>query len=189
MYLLDAAFGIVAVILLVLFAIMYNALVTLRNNVNKAWSNIDVLLEKRHDLIGKLVDTVKGYMKYEKTVLVEVTEMRTAWADVQGSRDRQAKIDASNDITDTLRELFADVEGYPELKADQAFAGLQKALVEIENEIADRREFYNDSVNEFNIKMQVVPYSLFSRLLGYAPLPFFKADGEARKPVKRGVAI
>lgn len=187
MDLLIIALGMLALIVGGLFIIIYNTLITLRNNVNKAWSNIDVLLQKRHDLIGKLVDTTKGYMKYEKTVLVKLTQMRTAWENVEGSQDRQAKIGASNQISGTLKTLFANTENYPDLKADQSFAALQQALVQIENEIADRREFYNDSVNEFNIKITVVPYDIFSGLLGYRPLPFFQTQNESKQPVNVSV--
>jgi LemA protein len=155
----------------------------LKNNVSKAWANIDVLLEKRHDLIGKLVDTVKGYMKYEKTVLTKLTAMRTSWAGVQGNDNVQNKIDTSNQITGTLKTLFADVENYPDLKADGTFLELQKALEEIENEIADRREFYNDTVNEYNIKIKVIPFNFFSRMLHYTPQPFFQAPEEAKQVV------
>jgi LemA protein len=165
------------------FFIIYNSLVVVRNNVNKAWSDIDVLLEKRYDLIGNLVSTVKGYMKYEKSVLVQVTAMRMAWSNVQGN-NVQDKMDTSNQISNTLKTLFADVENYPDLKADQTFMQLQNALVDIENQIADRREYYNDSVNIYNIKISIIPNNLFAGSLGFRPLSLFKAPEEAEQVVK-----
>ncbi len=177
-------FGIIVVVLLGVIVIIYNTLVSLKNNVGKAWADIDVLLEKRYDLIGKLVDVVKGYAKYEKSVLVQITNLRTAWSGVQDSTDATDKMSASNQISQGLRTLFANVENYPNLKADDTFLQLQKALVEIEGEIAGRREFYNDSVNEFNIKIKVVPYVFFSNAMGYKPFAFFQAADEAKNPVK-----
>jgi LemA protein len=182
------AISLIAIIAGVMFILIYNALITLRNNVNKAWANIDVLLQKRYDLISKLVDTVKGYMSYERTVLVRVTAMRTAWINVQDAKSKEDKMTASNQITNSLKTLFADVEGYPDLKADQTFVTLQKELIEVEDEIADRREFYNDTVNEFNTRMTIVPYSLFSGLLGYSLLPFFNAPDEAKVPVNVNIS-
>jgi LemA protein len=172
-----------AVIFAVVLVIIYNALVTLSNKVNKAWANIDVLLQKRHDLISKLADTVKGYMEYEQTLLVKVTAMRTAWINVQDDKNRQDKITASNQITNSVKILLAEVENYPDLKANQTFVALQKELIAVEDEIATKREAYNDTVNEFNTEMTVVPYNLFSGLFGYSTLPFFNAPDEAKAPV------
>ena len=182
---MDLILDIVIVLIITLvgvFIIIFNTLVMLRNNVRKAWANIDVLLQKRHDLIGRLVETVKGYMQYEKTLLVKITELRTSWVEVQEG-DIQKKMNASNQITNTLKTLFANIENYPNLKADETFQELQKAIIQIENEIADRREFYNDTVNEYNIKIKIIPYTFFSGLLKYEPLPFFQAPEEAREPV------
>lgn len=178
-----AGFVLVCVVLAGLFILIYNNLIRLRNNVNKAWANIDVLLQKRYDLIGNLVNTVKGYMAYEKTLLVKLTAMRTSWANVQEDDNRDNKIAASNQITTTLKTLFADVENYPDLKADQTFATLQQQLIQIEDQIADRREFYNDTVNEYNINIKIIPYDLFARLMGYTPIQFFQAPDAARQPV------
>lgn len=174
---------IVLVIIAGALIIIYNALVSLRNNVNKAWSNIDVLLQKRHDLIGNLVEVVKGYQRYEKTLLVKLTDMRTSWAGVQQSGDVKQKISASNQITGALKTMFANVENYPDLKADNNFMQLQQSLVDIENQIAERREFYNDTVNEYNTKIMVVPFVFFADILGYRALPYFQAAGEARNVV------
>ncbi len=164
----------IAIALLGMAIIIYNVLIALRNNVRKAWANIDVLLEKRHDLISRLVDVVKGYEKYERTVLVQVTAMRTEWMQIQNVPDVKAKMKTSNQISQALKSLFADVENYPDLKADRTFLELQQAITEMENQIADRREFYNDTVNTYNIKIQIFPFVLFSSLLEYKPLPFFQ---------------
>jgi LemA protein len=180
---LIAGLVIVAVVLVGLFIIIYNNLIRLRNNVNKAWANIDVLLQKRHDLIGNLVNTVKGYMKYEKSVLVKVTAMRTAWANVQNDDNRDSKMVASNQISGALKTLFANVENYPELKADSTFMNLQHELVQIEDEIADRREFYNDTVNEYNIRIKIIPYDFFSGMMGYKAMPFFQTPDNEKQPV------
>jgi LemA protein len=171
-----------------IFVIIFNTLVMLRNNVRKAWANIDVLLQKRHDLIGRLVETVKGYMQYEKTLLVKITALRTSWTDAQEQDDVQKKMNTSNQITNTLKTLFANVENYPALKADETFIELQKAITQMEDEIADRREFYNDTVNEYNIKIKIIPYLFFSGILKYERLPFFQAPEEARQPVSSKIS-
>jgi LemA protein len=180
---LTSGIVIVAVVLGGLFVLVYNNLIRLRNNVNKAWANVDVLLQKRHDLIGNLLNTVKGYMKYEKTVLVKVTAMRTAWANVQNDDSRDSKMAAANQISGSLKSLFADVEAYPDLKADSSFITLQQELVQIEDEIADRREFYNDTVNEYNINIKIIPYDFFAGLLGYRQMQFFQVPDSEKKPV------
>ena len=183
MSLLLTTIGIVLVVVAGIFFIIYNTLITVRNNVSKAWANIDVLLEKRHDLIGNLVNTVKGYTQYERSVLVQVTELRTSWAKVQNDQNTQKKIDTSNQISSTLKTLFANVENYPQLKADQTFLELMKNLTEIEDQIADRREFYNDTVNEYNIKIKVIPFDIFAGMLKYQPMQFFQAPADEREPV------
>lgn len=175
--------GIVIVIFLAVLVVIYNTLVRLRNNIRKAWANIDVLLEKRYDLIGKLVDTVKGYEQYERTLLVQITSLRTSWSNVQGDTNTQNKMTTSNQISQTLKTLFANVENYPNLKADQTFLELQQALVSIENQIADRREFYNDTVNEYNIKISVIPFVFFSGMLKYSRMQFFEAPEASRGEV------
>ena len=180
--------GVVLVVLAGIFVIIYNTLITLKNNVNKAWSNIDVLLQKRYDMISKLVEAVKGYMKYEKTLLVSLTSLRNAWMNVQDDKNVQNKIDASNNITTGLKTILATVENYPNLKADNTIIDLQRALIEVENKIADTREFYNDTVNEYKIKIKVIPYLFFSGILHYNSLPFFEAPKEAEEPVSTTIS-
>lgn len=183
---IEIIIGALAAIAVVVFLIVYNSLVEVKNNVSRAWANIDVLLEKRHDLIGKLVDTVKGYEAYEKTVLVKITSLRTAWSQVQNS-SVEDKMGTSNQISTALKSIFAVSENYPDLKADQVFLELQKALEDIENQIADRREFYNDSVNQYNIRTQTIPYNAFAKMLGYKAMSFFKAPAGAEEPVNANV--
>ncbi|MCP4566199.1 MAG: LemA family protein [FCB group bacterium] len=160
---------------------IYNSLIRLKNNIKKAWSNIDVLLKQRHDELTKLMNTVKGYMKYEEGVLTKVTEARTAFMKAQTIGD---KAKADNMMTSTLKSLFAVAENYPELKADRSFAQFQNRISEIENQIADRREFYNDSVNTFNIRIEQIPDMFVARMLGYTPRELFQADESDRADVE-----
>lgn len=160
---------------------IYNSLVRLKNNIKKAWSNIDVLLKQRHDELTKLMNTVKGYMKHEEGVLTKITQARTAFMDAQSVGD---KVKADNMMTSTLKSLFAVAENYPELKADRSFAQFQSRISEIENQIADRREFYNDSVNTFNIRIEQIPDLFVARMLGYAARELFQADESDRADVE-----
>ena len=167
------AFALVALIAIVLAFLVYNNLIRLRNNVTRAWSNVDVLLEKRHDLISNLIVVVKEYEQYEKTLLFQLTQIRDSWNAVKDNGDISSKIETSSSISGSMKTLFADVENYPDLKANTTFTELQKALVEVENEIADSRQFYNDSIKLYNTNIAVVPYSLFANVLHYAPMPYF----------------
>ncbi len=180
--------GIAALIVLALLAFIligwfvgiYNSLVRLKNNIKKAWSNIDVLLKQRHDELTKLLNTVKGYMQHEKSVLTQVTEARTAFMNAQSVGE---KAQADNMMTGALKTLFAVSENYPELKADRSFQQFQGRISEIENQIADRREFYNDSVNTYNIRIQQIPDVFIARMLGYTAEELFKAAEEDRRDV------
>ncbi len=177
--------GIAAILIVVVFigwfVGIYNSLVRLKNNIQKAWSNIDVLLKQRHDELTKLLSTVKGYMKHEEGVLTKVTEARTAFMNAQSVGD---KAKADNMMSSTLKSLFAVAENYPELKADRSFAQFQGRISDIENQIADRREFYNDSVNTFNIRIEQIPDVFIARMLGYTRKELFKADEADRQDVK-----
>jgi len=173
--------GLVAVILIGYFISIYNSLIRLKNNIKKAWSNIDVLLKQRHDELTKLLKTVKGYMEYEKDVLTRVTEARTAFLNAKGVAD-QARAD--NMMAGALKSLFAVAENYPELKANQSFIQFQSRISEIENQIADRREFYNDSVNTFNIRIEQIPHVFIARMLGYTPRELFKVAEADRADVE-----
>lgn len=187
MILLEIGLALVVIILLGLFVVIYNTLVMLKNNINKAWANIDVLLQQRHDEIGKLVDTVKGYKNYEQSVLTQVTALRTQWASIPPN-DVQGKMAASNGISAALKTMFATVENYPDLKADASFLDLQHQITVLETEIADRREFYNDTVNQFNIKIAVIPYNFFAGMFHYTTQPLFQVPGEDRQDVKIDVS-
>lgn len=159
---------------------VYNGIIRLRNNIDKAWSNIDVLLKQRSDLIPNLVSAVKGYMKHEKGVLTEITRLRTSV--LSGSPAEKAN--ASEKISESLKTLFAVAEDYPKLRASENFLDLQNKLSAIENQIADRREFYNDSVLLFNTRIQVLPDSIVASLLGMKPREYFSAKGAEKKLVE-----
>ena len=159
----------VALLLIVLvfvgyFFVVYNGLVRLKNNIKKSLGNIDVLLKQRNDELPKLVDTVKGYMKYEKGVLTEVTKARTS---MMRATTIPQKAKADGMLTNALKSLFAVAENYPKLEANASFIQLQSRISGIENELADRREFYNDSANEYNIRIQSFPDTIVARMLGY----------------------
>ena len=161
---------------------IYNALVRMRNNISKSWANIDVILKQRTDEIPKLVDSVKGYMKHEEGVLTKVTQARTKFLDAQTV---QEKAKANNMITDALKSLFAVAENYPTLKANESFLQLQSRISGLENELADRREFYNDSVNEYNIKIDSFPDLIVARMMGYTqPETMFEVDESDKNDVK-----
>ena len=173
--------ALVIVVFIGWFVGIYNSLVRLKNNIQKAWSNIDVLLKQRHDELSKLLDTVKGYMKHEREVLTKITEARTAFMNAQSVSD---KARADNMMTSTLKSLFAVAENYPELKADRSFTQLQGRVSEIEDQIADRREFYNDSVNTFNIRIEQIPDVFIARMLGYTRKELFKVDEADRRDIE-----
>ncbi len=160
---------------------IYNRLITLRNNIDGAWSNIDVLLKQRSDLIPNLVETVKGYKKYEKQVLEDVTKMRTSMLSAQ---TLSAKAKASDALSSTLKTLFATTENYPQLQASQNFLDLQKQLSAIENQIAERREFYNESVLMYNTRIHSVPDTLIASSLSMKDKEYFKATSDEEKPVQ-----
>ncbi|MEW6035933.1 MAG: LemA family protein [Candidatus Micrarchaeota archaeon] len=160
---------------------IYNGLVSLRNNMDKAWANIDVLLKQRSDLIPNLVEAVKGYMKYEKGTLEELTKLRTA---MMGAKSPHEKAAASEGISAALKTIFAVSENYPKLQASENFMELQKQLSAIENQIADRREFYNDSVMLFNTRIHSLPDMLFASMMGMKDRDYFKVAEEEKKVVE-----
>jgi LemA protein len=165
------------VILLVLWLVFtYNSLVTLRNRTQEAWSEIDVELKRRHDLIPNLVQTVQGYMQHERGTLEAVTNAR-AGAVAAGATGDPAKIGAAeNMLTQSLRSLFAVSENYPDLKAISAFTNLQEQLTATEDKIEFSRRFYNGNVRDYNIKLQTLPTSLIAGVLGFKAFGFFQAD-------------
>jgi LemA protein len=171
----------VAVVLVLYVIVQYNALVRLRNRIESAWSQIDVQLQRRYDLIPNLVETVKGYAEHEKGVLESVTEARAQAIDAQGPA-QQAQ--AENMITSALKSLFAVAEAYPDLKANQNFLALQEELSGTEGKIAYARQFYNDSVQSYNTKIQSVPTNLIAGPFGFREREYFEADDTNRGPVQ-----
>src|SRR6202163_5019770 len=175
---MGALWIVIAIVVLVLIWVVlsYNGLVTLRNRTQEAWSEIDVELKRRHDLIPNLVQTVQGYMGHERGTLEAVTNAR-AGAVAAGASGDPAKIGASeNMLTQSLRSLFAVSENYPELKAIAAFTNLQETLTATEDKIEFSRRFYNGNVRDYNIKLQTLPTSLIAGALGFKPFAFFQAD-------------
>jgi LemA protein len=179
---IGAAVLLIALAFVGYFVVVYNSLVRLKNNIKKAWGNIDVLLKQRSDELPKLIETVKGYMKYEKNVLTNVTKARTS---LMKARSLPEKAKADGQLTAALKTLFAVAENYPKLEANASFIQLQGRISGLENELADRREFYNDSANEYNIRIQSFPDMIVARMLGYVtPTEMFKATEAEKKDVK-----
>lgn len=163
------------------FVGIYNGLILVRNNIDKAWANIDVLLKQRHDELPKLIDTCKGYMKYEQGLLEKITQARTAFLNAVSVED---KTKAENQLNAALKTLFAVSENYPDLKANASFLQLQTRISGLENEIADRREFFNESVNIYNIRIQQFPDVLLANGLGYARRSMLEIPKEETTDVK-----
>ncbi|MBI2148228.1 LemA family protein [Candidatus Woesearchaeota archaeon] len=173
---------IIVVIVILWFIFSYNSFVRLRNRADNAWSQIDVQLKRRFDLIPNLIETVKGYMKHEKDTLKEITEARTSFMHAKNPKD-MAKAD--NMLSGALKTIFAVAESYPKLEASQNFMQLQEELSGTESKIAYSRQFYNDSVQEWNVKLQSFPSNLIGKLFGFIQKEFFKTESEEeRKAVK-----
>jgi LemA protein len=156
---------------------LYNELVRLRNDNDRAWANIDVLLKQRHDEIPNLVETVKGYMQHERQTLEAVAQAR-ATAISAASISQKAQADLL--LTGALRGLFAVAENYPQLKANENFLRLQARISELEERIADRREFFNDDVNTYNTRINQIPEVFLASFMELKPREMFKAQGEER---------
>jgi LemA protein len=160
---------------------MYNSLVALKNNLGRAWANIDVLLKQRHDELPKLVKTCEGYMQHERAVFDKLSEARGALARAQSVGQRA---EAEGMLSKALGQFFAVAEAYPDLKANQSFLQLQNRISEIENQIADRREFYNDTVTTFNTRIQQIPDKIVAGWLALNPAELFKVEDEDRRDVE-----
>ncbi len=169
----------IAGLLVVIVIIIYNRLVTLRLRTNEAWSQIDVQLKKRADLVPNLVETVKGYAAHEKSVFENVTKARAMIQSAGSDMSRSAE--ANNMLTGALKSLFAVVENYPELKANENFKMLQTELSGIEDRIAYARQFYNESVRMYNEYQQQFPGSVFAGMFGHKASEYFAAAEEDRK--------
>jgi len=174
--------GLAAVIIVYLIMI-YNRLVSLKHNSSKAWSNIDVLLKQRHDELPKLVETCKQYMKHEQGTLEKVMQARAGVFNAQKNNDVDALGAAEGKLRQGLMNLFAVAEAYPELKADESFQHLQTRITGLENAIADRREFYNESANNNNIRIEQFPDILIARLLGFKSISLLEFSTEEKADV------
>ncbi len=173
---------IVVVILLLWIIAVYNGLVRSRMKAKNAWSQIDVQLQRRFDLIPNLVDTVKGYMAHEEETFTKITDLRTAWAK---STTISEKAELDNQLSSSLKTIMAVSENYPDLKANTNFLQLQEELRNTENKISFSRQFYNDSAAMYNTKLEVVPSNIIASIFGFKPQDLFQAESEeARKNVK-----
>ncbi len=172
------------VIALVAFAFIaiYNSLVQAKVKVDNAWSQIDVQLQRRFDLIPNFVETVKGYMTHEKETFEKIAELRTSWANSQSIAE---KADIDNQLSSALKTIMAVSESYPDLKANQNFSELSEELRNTENKISFSRQFYNDTVTMYNMKLQVFPSNIIASMFNFTARDLFKAENdEARKNVK-----
>ena len=175
---------ILAILVVIVVAVigLYNSLVKARIKVDNAWSQIDVQLQRRFDLIPNFVETVKGYMTHENETFEKIAELRTSWANA-GTVSEKAKLD--NELSDTLKTIMAISEGYPDLKANQNFSELSEELRNTENKISFARQFYNDSVTIYNTKLEVFPSNLIAKMFNFKARDLFEAESaEARKNVK-----
>lgn len=175
---------ILAIVVLIIFAIigMYNSLVQAKIKVDNAWSQIDVQLQRRFDLIPNFVETVKGYMTHESETFEKIASLRTSWANTNNVSEK-ATLD--NELSNTLKSIMAIAESYPELKANQNFSELSEELRNTENKISFSRQFYNDTVTMYNTKLQVFPSNIIAGIFNFKSRDLFEAESaEARKNVK-----
>ena len=173
---------VVVALLVVWLVATYNGLIQSRNKVKNAWSQIDVQLQRRFDLIPNLVEAVKGYMDHENETLTKIAELRTSWANASTVHE---KADLDNQLSGALKTIMAVSENYPDLKANQNFSELQEELRNTENKISYARQFYNDSVTMYNTKIQLVPTNIIAAIFSFKEEELFKTESEeARKNVK-----
>lgn len=168
------------------FVGIYNGLIVVKNDITKAWSNIDVLLKQRHDELPKLIKACEAYMGYEKGTLTKVIEMRNSAQSAQGVA---AKAQAEGQLSGAIQKLFALAENYPQLKAEGGFQQLQSRISGLENQIADRREFYNDSVNNYNIRIASIPDVFVARFMSLSAQEMFKVSDDDRRDVDINIAV
>ena len=174
------------VVVLVYAVVIYNSLVGLKHGVTKAWANIDVLLKQRHDELPKLVETCKQYMQYEQQTLEQVMRARAAVSNAREQADIGSLGAAESELRLGLGRLFAVAEDYPELKANQTFQHLQQRISGLENSIADRREYYNESVNNNNVRIEQFPDVIVARLLNFRPAELLQFTTEEKADVDMG---
>ncbi|MCF7820761.1 MAG: LemA family protein [Candidatus Pacebacteria bacterium] len=177
---------IIAVVGVLIIAIisLYNSLIRLKNRVDEAWSDIDVQLKRRYDLIPNLVSTVKGYAEHERETLEKVVEARNMAVNNQQNSDVQKQAEAENMLSDALKSIFALSESYPDLKANTNFLELQRELSDTENKIQAARRFYNANVRDFNTKIQVFPSNLIANKLNFKKYDYFEIETSEAKPVE-----
>ena len=176
-----AVFLLFAAGVLVYSIMLYNELVRLRNDNDRAWANINVLLKQRHDEVPNLVEAVKGYMQHEQQTLTAITQARAASMNAASIRQ---KAQADLQMTGALQSLFAVAENYPQLKANENFLKLQTRITEIEDHIADRREFFNDDVNTYNTRIGQIPYVFVASFMSLKRRDLFQVSDEDRKLVE-----
>lgn len=163
------------VLLLIIIISIYNGLIRSKNRVDEAWSDIDVQLKRRHDLIPNLIETVKGYAAHEQATFEKVVNARSNAISAQESQDPKAVDQAENMLSSALKSIFALAENYPDLKANQNFLELQRDLTDTEDKIMASRRFYNANVRDFNTKLQVFPTNIFAKQLGFTAYTYFEA--------------
>ena len=174
----DWFIGILIVVFILYLITIYNGFVNLKNNYKKAWANIDVLLKQRNDELPNLISTVKGYMKHERKVLENITKART---NIMKTSNIHKKAEYNDEISESVKTLFAVSENYPKLKASENFLKLQTRISGLENAIADRREFFNDSVNNYNIRIQSFPDFILAKLFGFKEEERFVAQASEKE--------
>ena len=172
--------GVLLLVIIFLISI-YNGLIRLKNRVDEAWSDIDVQLKRRYDLIPNLVETVKGYATHERETLEKVIKARNDAMALQNSSNVNEKLQAENNLSSTLKSIFALSENYPDLKANQNFLELQRELADTENKIQAARRFYNSNVKDFNTKLQVFPTNIIAKQLGFTARNFFEITEAVEK--------
>jgi LemA protein len=168
-------------VILIYLWLTYNGFVTAKLRISEALSHIDVQLKRRTDLIPNLIETVKGYAKHEKDLLENITKARTSLMQAHSTKD---KAEANNELSGTLKTLFAVAENYPQLKANENFGKLQDELTDTENKIAYSRQFLNSTVLSYNTKLNVFPSNIIGNMFGFKPAEFFEATDGERQPVK-----
>ncbi len=181
MLIIAVVVALLALVCVAYFVTIYNGLVVVKNNIDKAWANIDVLLKQRHDEIPKLIDICKGYMEHEAGTLQAVIAARQG---VMNAKGPAAIGQAEVALQSSMKHLFALAENYPNLKAQSSFQQMQERVSALESQIADRREFYNDSVNTYNIRIASLPDVIIAGMLQYQPREMFKVDSSDREDVK-----
>lgn len=183
---MDSLLLIILVVIVVYSIMTYNSLVNIRNNVAKAWANIDVLLKQRNEELPKLIDTCKVYMQHESNTLEKVIRARMGLDAVRQTQDVAGLNRAESSLKASLVDLYAVAENYPDLKADQSFMNLQQRITGLENQIADRREFYNDSVNINNVRIEQFPDLIVARVFNFQIKEMLKFAPEELKDIDVG---